>query len=220
MKKKYQIFLMFILSMLTIHAQKGTLGRITFSSGGVSSSKISVSVGESMSGTYKSKDGKIDFTVGSQIGSRVTVAKVDTLLVDKNTITSPSSGGKFDVKLTSNRDWKLVSNVNWAVVNVTQGNGNSNLSISVTANSSLIARTGKVEITAGAIVRTITINQAASVKVDTLLVDKITINEVSTGGNNTVKITANRDWKVVPSASWISVNPSQGVGNSNLTIYF
>ena len=218
MKKKYQIFLMFILSMLTIHAQKGTLGRITFSSGGVSSSKISVSVGESMSGTYKSKDGKIDFTVGSQIGSRVTVTKVDTLLVDKNTITSPSSGGKFDVKLTSNRDWKLVSNVNWAVVNVTQGNGNSNLSISVTANSSLIARTGKVEITAGAIVRTITINQAASVKVDTLLVDKITINEVSTGGNNTVKITANRDWKVVPSASWISVNPSQGVGNSNLTI--
>ena len=218
MKKKYQIFLMFILSMLTIHAQKGTLGRITFSSGGVSSSKISVSVGESMSGTYKSKDGKIDFTVGSQIGSRVTVTKVDTLLVDKNTITSPSSGGKFDVKLTSNRDWKLVSNVNWAVVNVTQGNGNSNLSISVTANSSLIARTGKVEITAGAIVRTITINQAAFVKVDTLLVDKITINEVSTGGNNTVKITANRDWKVVPSASWISVNPSQGVGNSNLTI--
>ena len=218
MKKKYQILILFLISIFVLNAQKGTLGRITFTSGGVSSSKISVSVGESMSGTYRSPDGKIDFTIGSQIGARTVIQKVDTLLVDKSLLSSPSSGGKYSVILTSNRDWSLVANASWITVTPKQGVGKATLSVTISPNTSTVARSGKIDITAGTLVKTITVNQAAATKVDTLLIDKSSITALSSGTNSTIKLTSNRDWSLVTNASWITVNPKQGVGNASLSV--
>jgi len=66
-KKNTTILMIAILLMSGYISAQGSLGRITFSSGGVSSSGLSITMGQSIAGSFKAADGTT-LTVGAQAG--------------------------------------------------------------------------------------------------------------------------------------------------------
>ena len=144
------------------NAQNG-LGRITFSSIGTNNSNISVTMGESLAGSYRSSDGKTILTIGAQAGNNKIISPQDSLSLNTYTLNVANSTNNPIVQLSSNRTWVISNPASWVIITPMSGTNNTTLNLTVLANNLSTIRTAVITITAGTNSKTLTINQAATV---------------------------------------------------------
>ena len=112
------------------------------------------------------------------------VKPVEVLNVNKTSLNLSASTGFDFFTITSNRNWKVTSNVSWLSFDITSGEPCSNQTIMVRAsdNTAYTSRTATVTVTGEKESRTITITQAAAPKPQTYRkVKQVYPNELVSG---------------------------------------
>ena len=133
--------------------------------------------------------------------------------------TLSSDGGTATIAFTATGSWIATSNVDWVVINQTQGNsGSITLTITVKANEEYDQREGLIVISSGNVSKSVSVTQKQK---DALLVTSNSIILDGEGGSPTIEVKANVDYscKVDDGAkSWISVVSTRALTTSNITL--
>jgi uncharacterized protein (TIGR02145 family) len=117
--------------------------------------------------------------------------------------------GKKTIELTSNTDWTGTSDSDWVTLSPASGNGSRSVIVTTKANEGPVSRTAVLKFNVQDIEKTVTVTQAAMPSVDI----SRSFATVRAGGEEvSLNITSNVDWIATTGNSWISVEPSSGVG--------
>lgn len=150
-------------------------------------------------------------TPGTDVAPGVTISTSSQTL--------SSDGGTATIAFTATGSWTATSNVDWVVINQTQGNsGSITLTITVKANEEYDQRDGLVVISCGNVSKSVSVTQKQK---DALLVTSNSIILDGEGGTPTIEVKANVDYscKVDDGAkSWISVVSTRALTTSNITL--
>ena len=139
-----------------------------------------------------------------------------TLNVSAITIEAPYQAANYRFNITSDAAWSIASSQDWCTVQPASGNGDREITVSVTENATGTPRTATLTVTAG--------NRSRQVKVEqdkentTLGVSVSTINAPYTAGNHSFHITSNTEWTIESNQNWCTVQPGSGNGDSEITI--
>ena len=115
--------------------------------------------------TGSERSGIISFAYGAEAPYLVTVkqaAFVPSLSVNPESLEFAKGGESKNVTITSNTDWTAAASESWVTLGATSGKGNGTLAVTAAANENA-ARTATVTITAGTIVKTVTVSQESGV---------------------------------------------------------
>ena len=218
--KKMKNFTVFILSVFFFSSSfaQSSLGRITFSSGGTNNSRLSVTMGQSLAGSYKSADGKTTLTVGAQANNFNNQAVKDQLSLDKETIIAENLADTLAIVVTSNVTWSVTNIPAWIRLSKANGVGDGGFNIYLDANSTSASRTATLKVAGGTITKSIIVTQKGKVNPQ----DELAINMSNLVLNfrdldTVVKVTSNRSWTITNPANWLVFNTLVGNGNADVT---
>lgn len=126
-----------------------------------------------------------------------------------------AQGDVLEIALKSNGEWTVATTAEWITVSPTSGNGDATLTLTASANTSNDARTAEIVATTKDNSATLTLTQQAPHYY--LIVTPNVFNCGSDGGEFTVEVSSNIDWKVsVP--NWITSSVAEGSNNATVTL--
>ena len=137
------------------------------------------------------------------------------------TISSPSqsendASGSYTFTVFSNVAWTVSDNASFVSVTPTSGSNNATLTVTYTENNSTDDRAGVITVTGGGFEREHTLTQAGK---EVQLTISSTSNTVAKeSGSYDIQILSNTDWIVTDDKSWTSQSPTNGFGDTTLTI--
>ena len=138
------------------------------------------------------------------------------LNVSPNSVNFSENGGSQSVTITSNTDWTASKSVEWLHLSAESGNGNGTLTITADENSSHDARNATIQLKYGT--KTVSLKVSQDGIPIIFNVSNNTVEFTDQGGETTLAITSNTDWKASKEGTWIKISAYSGSGNSNLTI--
>ena len=126
------------------------------------------------------------------------------------------SSGSQSISFTTDGNWSLTKDAEWFSVDKTSGSGNATLNITISENNTTAKRDGVVSLLIAGKPFTITIHQDC--KYVTLSSSAFTFS--ADAGNTKVSVGSNTQWKakVTEGSEWLSVTPTNGTNNADLTI--
>lgn len=123
--------------------------------------------------------------------------------------------GSTPVEVFSNAAWEAHSQESWISLDPLNGEGDSILTITVTANSEQSKRTGLVTVMGCNTSRTIQVTQQGTCSLE---VDPIELEFSPSASDRYVTVSSGTSWKASTAETWISVTPSSGAGTTMLRI--
>ncbi|MFA9390994.1 MAG: chondroitinase-B domain-containing protein [Prolixibacteraceae bacterium] len=151
----------------------------------------------------------------------VGVATGEYLDISKSIVNVPKEGTIQSLTISSNLSWKVTKNVDWLSVAPSQGDGDGELTIDITENTSGEIRNAQLSIestNADQIInKTITIVQAEK-SVPYLTLSEQAISVSSQTETIDLSISSNTTWSISTTDDWISNSPSSGNGNGKVEI--
>lgn len=120
-----------------------------------------------------------------------------------------SAGGNYTIAVDSNEAWKVTSSLPWVKVSALSGNFSGNVTVSVQANTTPLARSGIIIIGK----RLHTINQAPFISISS---PSRTVG-YNSGLSYTINATSALPWKVTNPAKWVSVTPTGASANGTVS---
>lgn len=143
------------------------------------------------------------------------VPETPEMSVDPVSFTVAAVGGNVFSNITSNTTWTATKGTEeWLSIDKTSGNGNGVITFTVATNTGA-ERSAKVKITAGSIVREITITQAALEA--SLEVAPTSLSVTNEGGIVSSTVSSNTAWTVAKgNEEWFSISPESGNGNGTI----
>jgi len=168
--------------------------------------------------TGKQRSGTVTFTANGQT-AKVTInqpAAPVTLSVNPVQLSPVAAGETQVVRITASGDW-TVKVPDWVRVSPSSGKGNSSITVTSTANATGQARTGRLTITSGSKLASVTVAQPAMPQAVTLSLSTTSITSASWGTQQWVKVTSNGHWTVT-APNWMYVNPSSGDGEGWVSV--
>lgn len=138
------------------------------------------------------------------------------LTVDKTSINATAAEGIEYLDIASNVDWNISGIPSWMSVNPSSGRGNEKVEVSYPANLKPDALTVTLVLNGvDAPSSRIIFKQLGSAP--SLLVDKLTLEEVAEGQKDSIVITSNIPWQIVMPANSAWITPSVLTGNPGIT---
>jgi len=129
----------------------------------------------------------------------------------------PASGGTRVITITSNTDWTVSSDAPWLTIYPTAGSNDGTVTVTTPSYSTLDGRSADILIRGvGARDMVIKITQMAGQMLALNYSDNMDF--IATGGQKTFEITSDLAWNISSDASWCTVSPSSGGGNSTITV--
>jgi len=130
---------------------------------------------------------------------RATVVQVGTTLTVTPTSLSVDDGiNSKTIKVNSNVGWSVSDNASW--INATKTSG-TQVSVSISRNTSTSSRTGKIYVKGNGVTRTVDVKQAGA---DPYIVVKPEVLPVgSRAGTESVPVSSNVTWTVNDDAKWL-----------------
>ncbi len=150
-------------------------------------------------------------------GCAVTEEDETRLTISVNSISVPCTGGQYTIEVTSNTQWS-VSTVG-AVVSAdrTSGSGNGKVTVTVGPNDS-DSQTELVQISSSGKFPVNAICEFVRMPYPSLSVERESIAAPHSGSSQVVVLKTNTKWKAETTGDFISVSPSEGQGNTDVTI--
>lgn len=165
-------------------------------------------------------------TVTVKAADKTATVKVSQLALTPSILLNPTSlevdaaGGTVSVEVTSNSPWtvSVPAEGDWAVPDVTSGEGSKTVTFTVAPNADFAERSVDVTFTAQDKTAVVKIGQAAPAP--TLELSAETLNIEAAGGTLSVDVTSNAPWTVtVPEGcDWLGVDPASGEGDGKVTL--
>lgn len=132
--------------------------------------------------------------------------------------------GNSNVLVSSTENYNVINTsgatYNWTVISGTINSGNGTNSISVTWTSSNGAGSVKVFETNANGCKGDTISKSITISTNSDIINLSTnnLNYTASGSTLQVQLTSNRSWTASGQASWITLSPNNGTGNTTLNI--
>lgn len=145
----------------------------------------------------------------TQAGSQVAL----TVTPSVQNVSSYYSNTSFSI--TSNVNWVVTEAVSWISVAPQSGSNNGNITVTCTANTTAMARSGQISVTGGGITQIITVNQAGAPT--SLSVTPGTQYVSSMAGFASFSVTSNTDWTISGVTPWIT---NVSIIGERFTAYF
>lgn len=145
-----------------------------------------------------------------------------TLTVGTSSLSFTSEGESQSFSISSNTSWTITGNQSWLTVSPASGTGSQSVVVYAQSNQTTSPRTCILNIVTsdGSKRQSVSIEQQAATA--TLLVNGSTSASLNFGStaneSQSVNVTANLQWNVTNIPDWIRVSPSNGSGNSSLSI--
>jgi mannan endo-1,4-beta-mannosidase len=145
-------------------------------------------------------------------------APVGNNLVASPTSLSLSSGASSaPISITANVSWSVTDNQTWLSAAPGSGAGNGSFTVSATANTGSVARSGTVTVTGGGISRVISVTQAAPAT-NNLTLSQTALSFGFGASSSPVNVTANVSWTITDNQTWLTVSPTSGTNNGSFTV--
>ena len=126
-----------------------------------------------------------------------------------------AGGASQQISVTSNVFWMVNTLTPWIGFEPNAGNGNGSFTLTLSPNHGP-ARSGSVTVTGGGLTQTVHFSQLEANRLDLSLTNW---DDVATGGcTQHVIVTANVNWTVSASESWLVVAPANGSNNGSFVI--
>jgi uncharacterized protein YaiE (UPF0345 family) len=149
------------------------------------------------------------------------VTPVDELSISPSSQNVSSSSGNTNISVSSNVSWNASDNASWLTLSPSSGSNNSSISATFQENTSTSSRTATITVSGGGITRTATITQSGkSSSGNSLSLSPSSQNVGSASGNTNISVSSNVSWSAVDNASWLTLSPSSGSNNQNITASF
>lgn len=131
----------------------------------------------------------------------------------------PYIGDARQLAVTCDEEWRVVSEVDWAVLDKMEGEGNDILLLTVAENPLYVARQAVFKfISDSHVVVEVGIIQDGAPDPHFLEVTPTTLNFGHEGGSQNVSIGCDVEWTVLIDDEWLSVSTTEGTGNGSLTV--
>ena len=153
--------------------------------------------------------------VAAMAFSLVGCQKAVEVSFDKATQEIDAQGGTVEVALKSNGEWTLTSSEDWITISPMSGNGDATLTLAAEANATQELRSAVITATTKDNTATLTVNQEALEYYLTVTPKEIQCG--SDGGEFTIMVSSNVDWKVsLP--SWVTSSVAEGSNDAMVTL--
>ncbi len=160
---------------------------------------------------------------GGGFSKDVTVTQAGTnayLTVNPSEFNIEDTSGTVSFNITSNSSWTLSQKSSWISLSALNGNGDSLISISFSANNSYDSRTDTISIMGSGLTKIVTILQQGIPFVPYITVTPNSKTVDAQNGTVNFEIESNIDWSVNDDADWLSKSTEDSSGNATLTILY
>ncbi|MBR6020857.1 MAG: leucine-rich repeat protein [Kiritimatiellae bacterium] len=137
------------------------------------------------------------------------------LQIAKPSVSFPPSGGPGSADVTASSSWTATPSDSWITLKTTAGNGNGTILYTVSANTGTEDRTGTITVNSGTQTAMQRISQSKEAA-------KLSVSPSSNtcgcdADTGSFEVQANYSWTVEKSASWITLDTTQGIGNGTVS---
>lgn len=154
------------------------------------------------------------------ISTFLTSCREDPLLtVDCTAINLPATGGYEKFTINANEEagtWYISSDQSWVSLSQTLGANNQTITVSAKKNESVEQLSAILTIQSEADTKQITVTQDGGTS--TLSVDEYKISFSAGGGTKKIYVTSNVNWEIGCQEDWLTISPSSGFGNQEITL--
>lgn len=183
---------------------------------GEGNATINVSTAEN--NTTSERSGEVVISTDDGITSKTIHVKQEAKTVDYGdaSLDFNYNASSQSISFTTDGNWSLTKDAEWFSVDKSSGSGSATLNITVEENNTIGKRDGVISLLIAGKPFTVTIHQ--NCKYVTLSSSAFTFS--ADAGNTKVAIGSNTQWnaKVTEGCEWLSVTPTSGVNNADLTI--
>ncbi len=170
---------------------------------GIGDKKLTVSIAANE--TFENTEGEITVKAASST-VKVAVKRAGrtpaSLALNPSVIEIPAAGGTAKTKVLCSIAWSVTA-VDWATVSPAEGEGDTEVEITVGENSSVETLEQKLEFTNGEKKEQLTVRRLGRAP-KPITVNPASIEAPATGNKYTVTVTSELDWSVQNSSSWVS----------------
>ena len=135
-----------------------------------------------------------------------------TIIVNPSEVNAPVEGGEYTLQVTCENAWRAVIGDSWIVLSQTEGEGDTEVTLTVNPNNWVENDTASIMFTDE--------KSDAEVKIyregkgeNTIVVSPTSVGLGASGGSFELEITSNTTWAVNSNVSWVTYSP--GVGKNN-----
>ena len=155
--------------------------------------------------TFEQTEGNIEIKAGSASGT-VTVKRAgrtpESLALNPSVIEIPATGGTVKTKVLCSVAWSATT-VEWATINPAEGEGDTEVEITVGENNSVETLEQKIEFSNGQKTEQLTVRRLGRAP-KPISINPASIEAPTTGDKYTITVTSELDWTVQNSCSWVS----------------
>jgi hypothetical protein len=137
--------------------------------------------------------------------------------VDAAEITIPSAAGVKQLTITADGPWKMEISEPWVVASKLSGTGNTVVKFAVLANEDYSAREATITITAGSIVKTVTLVQS---QLNGIIPDESTKTVTFDEGEYSIPVKTNVSLTAVSDADWLTVTSTRALSSESIPVSY
>lgn len=139
--------------------------------------------------------------------------------IDPSILAFDYDGGTQSVSVLSNGSWTVSTDADWYTLTPTSGNGDAEVTVTVSENEQMEARVGFVTfLSESGVSVQLDIKQEAAPDPHYLEVTPLGVNIDKDGGSADITVSCDEDWTVSVEESWVSLSLTTGSGNGTFTV--
>ena len=183
---------------------------------------VNINIQQNASSSESNREYNIDFSAGTDhfhFPIKQGNAQAYHVIPTPGRLNFSSEGGTQTVALQCITAWTLDCNADWISVTPTSGDGNGEISVTVTPNTSYTSRSAGINLTSSvgcsSIVR---VTQEAAINPHYLNVNPSALEFPCEGSSLQLTISTDSLWKIKYSEPWISISEETGSGDATITV--
>ncbi len=201
----------------TASTTNGSWFTVSPAAGAAGTTEVVLSV--SPNSTTSTRNGKVDFKIGST--GIFSVGIVQEGLYCTVSPTSLSMGAVADsrmLEVSSNTAWTVISKPSWITTDIASGSGDGSVTITASEHTGSEARSGEIKIGVEGVtdlVRSVSVIQSQHYF---NLSPSSLASLPSTGGTHRVSVDSDDAWEAGEEETWLSLSTADGVGDIDVTL--
>ncbi|MFR9513839.1 MAG: BACON domain-containing carbohydrate-binding protein [Rikenellaceae bacterium] len=185
-------------------------------SSGDGNAEITITCGVNES--IESREASIIFTAGDDSETLVIEQEGAEQYIElsRYELSAASQGEEFTIDLSSNGEWTTTALPSWVSLTPTQGDGDKSLSIVCQENLSTSSREASITFATCDDSKELKIEQEGCDPIFDIDVNSLSV--AASGNTFTINVTSNCEWSASNSLSWVTLTPSSGEGDSQVSV--
>lgn len=188
--------------------------QVSPSEGGAGEVKMSIEA--ALNGSVETRRGYVTIRTGSENRLQIEIEQKGLYFTTEKMLSFTSRATSTQMSIESNINWEVSYTPDWVTVSPSSGSGDSEVTMSVSENSSTYARNGEIVFSSPGLDISFTTSVIQAGK--TLTPGATVLQFSDKAESRELEITADGEWTSETSDDWISVSPESGYGDATVSV--